>query len=51
VEGIVWLSVVTLFVGRLRWWISQARVQRALDVTTGAVLIAFGFRLAVERAR
>jgi RhtB (resistance to homoserine/threonine) family protein len=51
VEGILWLSVVTLFVGRLRWWISQARVRRAIEVTTGAVLIAFGFRLAMERAR
>ncbi|PYN83852.1 MAG: threonine transporter RhtB [Candidatus Rokuibacteriota bacterium] len=51
VEGVLWLSTLTLFLGRLRWWISQARVKRAIEATAGVVLIAFGLRLAMERAR
>jgi RhtB (resistance to homoserine/threonine) family protein len=49
VEGIVWLSLVTLGVARLRSWISQPRVRRSIEASTGAILIAFGVRLAVER--
>jgi RhtB (resistance to homoserine/threonine) family protein len=51
VEGVLWLSMVTLFLGRLRWWISRPGVKRAIEATTGAVLIAFGIRLAMERVR
>jgi threonine/homoserine/homoserine lactone efflux protein len=51
VEGVLWLSAVTLLLGRLRWWIGQPRVQRRLEAATGVVLIAFGVRLAMERAR
>jgi threonine/homoserine/homoserine lactone efflux protein len=51
IEGVVWMSIVTLFVARLRSWINQPRVRRAIEATTGAILIAFGVRLAMERAR
>ncbi|MGH7334794.1 MAG: LysE family translocator [Candidatus Rokuibacteriota bacterium] len=51
IEGVVWLSTVALFVARLRSWISQPRVRRSIEATTGAILIAFGVRLAIERAR
>jgi RhtB (resistance to homoserine/threonine) family protein len=51
VENLVWLSIVTLFLGRVRVWITQPRVTRAIEATTGAILIAFGVRLAMERAR
>jgi len=51
VEGILWLSAVTLFLGEFRSLISQPRVRRAIEATTGAILIAFGLRLAMERAR
>jgi threonine/homoserine/homoserine lactone efflux protein len=51
VENLVWLSIVTVFLGRLRAWITQPRVKRAIEATTGAILIAFGVRLAMERAR
>lgn len=51
VEGVLWLSLVTLFVGRLRSWIAQPRVRRAIAATTGTVMILFGVRLAMERAR
>jgi RhtB (resistance to homoserine/threonine) family protein len=51
VEGVLWLSIVTLFIDRLRSWITQPRVTRAIAATTGAVMILFGVRLAMERAR
>jgi RhtB (resistance to homoserine/threonine) family protein len=51
VEGVLWLSIVTLFINRLRSWITQPRVTRAIAATTGAVMILFGARLAMERAR
>ena len=51
VEGVLWLSIVTLFINRLRSWITQPRVTRAIAATTGAVMILFGVRLAMERAR
>ncbi len=48
-EGLVWLSLVTLFVARLRPVLAQPRVQRALESVTGLVFIAFGVKLAVSR--
>jgi RhtB (resistance to homoserine/threonine) family protein len=48
-EGLVWLSLVTLFVARLRPVLSQPRVQRALESVTGLVFIAFGVKLAISR--
>jgi RhtB (resistance to homoserine/threonine) family protein len=49
VEGLVWLSLVTLFVARLRPVLAQPRVQRALESVTGLVFIAFGVKLAASR--
>jgi RhtB (resistance to homoserine/threonine) family protein len=49
VEGLVWLSLVTLFVARLRPVLAQPRVQRALESVSGLVFIAFGVKLAVSR--
>jgi RhtB (resistance to homoserine/threonine) family protein len=48
-EGLVWLSLVTLFVARLRPVLARPRVQRGLEGLTGAVFIAFGVRLATSR--
>lgn len=47
--GIIWLSLVTMFLGRMRQLLTRPRVQRAIEATTGAVLVAFGARLAIER--
>lgn len=47
VEGLVWLSLVTLFVARLRPLLAGPRVQRALESVTGVVFIAFGVKLAL----
>jgi threonine/homoserine/homoserine lactone efflux protein len=47
--GIIWLSLVTLFLGKMRRWITHPRTQRVLESVTGVILIGFGLRLAVER--
>lgn len=49
IQGIVWLSCVTLFVGRLRRALTRPRVQRTLESVTGLVLVGFGVRLALDR--
>jgi RhtB (resistance to homoserine/threonine) family protein len=48
-EGILWLSILTLFLGRMRKWLTRPKVQRILETTSGAVLIAFGIKLATAR--
>jgi RhtB (resistance to homoserine/threonine) family protein len=48
-QGIVWLSLVTLFVARLRRVLTRPRVRRALEGVTGLVLVGFGVRLATSR--
>ena len=51
VEGIVWLTVLTTAVRPLRSWLSRRSVVRALDCSTGAVLIGCGLALAFEKRR
>ena len=48
-EGLVWLSLVTLFVARLRTVLAQPRVRRALESFSRLVFIAFGVKLAISR--
>lgn len=45
----LWLSCVTLALGRLRSTLVGPRLQRRLEAVSGAVLIALGARLALER--
>lgn len=42
-EGMVWLSAVALFVARVRAWITQPRVRRAIEATTGAISSGSGY--------
>jgi threonine/homoserine/homoserine lactone efflux protein len=49
VVGLIWLSAYAHLVHRARTLITAARVKAWLERTTGAVLIAFGLRVAVER--
>jgi RhtB (resistance to homoserine/threonine) family protein len=49
VIGLVWLVVYAYFLGRLGAVLRQARVRRALEGVTGAVLIGLGARLAWDR--
>lgn len=48
-EGILWLSIVTLFFGRFQMWFNRSRIKRTIEATTGAILIAFGARLTLEQ--
>lgn len=47
--GVVWLSLVSVFLGRLRGFVERWRVRRALEGVTAVVLVALGVRLALER--
>lgn len=47
--GIVWLSLVTFLLGRMRALLTRPRVKQGLEAFTGLVLIGFGLRLAAER--
>lgn len=49
VVGLVWLSAYARLVDRARGTLTAPRVKAWLERTTGAVLIAFGLRVAVER--
>lgn len=48
-EGVVWLSLVTLFVTRFRSMLTQPRVRRAMESASGVAFIGFGVKLAVSR--
>jgi threonine/homoserine/homoserine lactone efflux protein len=49
VLGIIWLSTVVFLVGRVVQLFSQSTFQSRLEQVTGAVLIALGVRLVLER--
>jgi threonine/homoserine/homoserine lactone efflux protein len=49
VVGLIWLSAYAHLVHRARTLLTAPRVRAWLERTTGAVLIAFGLRVAVER--
>jgi threonine/homoserine/homoserine lactone efflux protein len=48
VTTLLWLSGYALAVARLGDILRRSRVRRALDAVTGAVLVAFGARLALD---
>jgi threonine/homoserine/homoserine lactone efflux protein len=50
-EGVTWLTALTLAVRPLRVWLSRRPVVRALDCGTGTVLISCGLALALEGRR
>jgi threonine/homoserine/homoserine lactone efflux protein len=47
-ETAIYFGVMVLFVERLTRWLRNERFRRRLNRATGAVLIGFGIRLAVE---
>ncbi len=51
IEGVVWLTALTMAVRPLRAWLFRRPVVRALDCGTGAVLIGCGVALALEGRR
>ena len=46
---LAWLSAYALAVAKTSAFLLRPRVRRTLDTVTGAVLVAFGLRLASER--
>jgi RhtB (resistance to homoserine/threonine) family protein len=48
VTTLLWLSGYALVVARLGDILRRSRIRRALDAVTGAVLVAFGARLALD---
>jgi len=49
IEGLLWLSLLAFLVARARGWLTRASVRRRFEQVTGAVLIALGLRLAIDR--
>ncbi len=47
--GVLWLSLVAIFLGRVRVFVTRSSVRRSLEAVTGTVLIAFGIRLALAQ--
>lgn len=47
--GMVWLSLVTVFLGQMRAVFVGSGVQRGLEAVAGVVLVGLGVRLALER--
>ncbi|WIX85164.1 LysE family translocator [Amycolatopsis sp. DG1A-15b] len=46
--GVVWQVALLFFVHRVRGWLRQRKVRRAMDGATGAALVGFGAALALE---
>lgn len=49
--GLVWLSVVSYFLGRARMLLTRPVVRRWLEAASGSILVAFGVRLLLEKQR
>ncbi|GHO92735.1 lysine transporter LysE [Reticulibacter mediterranei] len=49
VLSILWLALISTFLGRLRGFIARPAVQRGIEAVAGTVLIAFGIRLATTQ--
>ena len=47
--GIIWLSLVSFSIGQLSAFLKKPRVRSGLEAVSGAVLIGFGIKLALER--
>jgi threonine/homoserine/homoserine lactone efflux protein len=45
--GLVWLSLVALFVMQFNTWLRKSMVQRVLEGTVGAIMTFFGVKLAL----
>jgi threonine/homoserine/homoserine lactone efflux protein len=48
-QGIVWLSLITLALSRARAFIGQPMIQRRLEAASGGVLLGLGLKLATDR--
>ena len=51
IEGLLWFLLLTSATEWLSGWLKQRRVVMALDGAMGAIFVAFGLKLAFEKAR
>ncbi|MGE4299047.1 MAG: LysE family translocator [Desulfovibrionaceae bacterium] len=49
IMGLVWLCALSLFLGRMRGFVTRPSVQSKLEAASGLIMIGFGIRLALER--
>jgi threonine/homoserine/homoserine lactone efflux protein len=49
VMGLIWLCTLALCVGKLSGWLTRPSVRQKLEMTTGAIMVGLGVRLALER--
>jgi RhtB (resistance to homoserine/threonine) family protein len=47
-EGLIWLSLIVLVVGRARGFLTRPTVRRRLEQVSGVVFLGFGLRLALD---
>ena len=47
--GLIWLASIVVFVSRLKGVLTKSSIRRRLEAVTGAVLIGFGLKLALEK--
>lgn len=47
--GVGWLALISVSLSRMRAVLERPAIKRAIETTTGAILILFGLRLALER--
>ena len=50
-EGLLWFLLLTNATELIANWLKQRRVVAAIDSMTGAILIAFGLKLALDKTR
>lgn len=48
-EGIIWLSFISLFLDRIKDFIARPKTRKTIEGISGAVLIGFGIKLGMER--
>lgn len=49
IMGIIWLSAISLFLGKMRLFLANPRVHQWLEASSGLILIGLGIRLAMEK--
>lgn len=47
--GLVWLGLISLFVGKFTRWITRSAIRQRLEMTTGVIMVGLGIRLALEK--
>jgi threonine/homoserine/homoserine lactone efflux protein len=47
--GLVWLGLIAFFVGKFTGWITRPSIRQKLEMTTGAIMVGLGIRLALEK--